>query len=286
MDFAPYYPSTRAVGASSGMARASALLLLLLPAASEARAAALPACSVPVRLTNRVLMSAAADDKMVRLDKLLAERGAGSRKDVDRLIRKGLVEIDGEIVNKNGAKRKVRWGSSPVVVGFDYPPPPLLAAYHKPLGVVSSMRDDQNRPDLSSVLPMEWQSTLHPVGRLDADTTGLLLFSRDGDLTHKLLHPKYGVEREYIAEVEGEVDEEVLRATLAAGVDTTEDGETLVVVAALVGVEGQQVRLTVAEGKHRMVRVRARARVRVRVRVRIQVRVRARARARARARVS
>ena len=105
------------------------------------------------------------------------------------------------------------------------------------------MRDDQNRPDLSSVLPMEWQSTLHPVGRLDADTTGLLLFSRDGDLTHKLLHPKYGVEREYIAEVEGEVDEAALRATLAAGVDTTEDGETLVVVAALVGVDGQQVRL-------------------------------------------
>ena len=257
----------------SVMARASALLLLLLPAASEARAAALPACSVPVRLTNRVLMNAAADDKMVRLDKLLAERGVGSRKDVDRLIRKGLVEIDGEIVNKNGAKRKVRWGSSPVVDGFDYPPPPLLAAYHKPLGVVSSMRDDQNRPDLSSVLPMEWQSTLHPVGRLDADTTGLLLFSRDGDLTHKLLHPKYGVEREYIAEVEGEVDEAVLRATLAAGVDTTEDGETLVVVAALVGVEGQQVRLTVAEGKHRMVRVRVRARVRVRVRVRVRSRV-------------
>ena len=116
------------------------------------------------------------------------------------------------------------------------------------------MKDDQGRPDLSSVLPMEWQGTLHPVGRLDADTTGLLLFSRDGDLTHKLLHPKYGVEREYVAEVEGDLDEELLRATLAAGVDTTEDGETLVVVAALVGVEGQEVRLTVTEGKHRMVR--------------------------------
>ena len=62
------------------------------------------------------------------------------------------------------------------------------------------------------------------------------------------------MEREYVAEVEGDLDEELLRATLAAGVDTTEDGETLVVVAALVGVEGQEVRLTVTEGKHRMVR--------------------------------
>ena len=88
-----------------------------------------PVCSrVPVRLMNRVLMSAADDDVMVRLDKLLAERGAGSRKDVDRLIRKGVVEIDGEVVGKNGAKLKVRWGSSPVVDGFDYPPPPLMVS--------------------------------------------------------------------------------------------------------------------------------------------------------------
>ena len=77
---------------------------------------------------------------------------------MDRLIRKGLVEVEGEIVDKNGAKLKVRWGSSPIVDGFDYPPPPLLAAYHKPLGVVSSMRDERSRPDLSSVLPMDWQA--------------------------------------------------------------------------------------------------------------------------------
>ena len=88
-----------------------------------------PVCSrVPVRLMNRVLMSAADDDVMVRLDKLLAERGAGSRKDVDRLIRKGVVELEGEVVGKNGAKLKVRWGSSPVVDGFDYPPPPLMVS--------------------------------------------------------------------------------------------------------------------------------------------------------------
>jgi len=170
------------------------------------------------------------------------------------MIRRGLVEVEGEIVGKAGAKLKVPFSTCPVVDGFDYPPPPLLAAYHKPLGVVSSMRDDQNRPDLSSVLPQPWQKSLHPVGRLDADTTGLLLFSRDGDLTHRLLHPKYVVEREYVAEVENAVDADALGAQLAEGIETVEDGEPLVVQGELLGVSGQTVRLVVTEGKYRMVR--------------------------------
>lgn len=191
---------------------------------------------------------------MVRLDKLLAERGAGSRKEVDRFIRAGLVEIDGEVVPKSGAKLKVPWEACPTVEGFDYPPPPLLAAYHKPLGVVSSMRDDFGRPDLATVLPQAWQKLLHPVGRLDADTTGLLLFSRDGNLTHRLLHPKYTVEREYLATVENPVDEAALRSRLADGVATIENGEELVVRGVVLGVTEQTVRLVVTEGKYRMVR--------------------------------
>ena len=103
------------------------------------------------------MCSDGSDDRVIRLDKLLAERGAGSRKYVDRLIRKGLVELDGEVVSKSGAKQKVPWNSTPLVDGFDYPPPPLLAAYHKPLGVVSSMSDERGRPDLATVLPQHWQ---------------------------------------------------------------------------------------------------------------------------------
>jgi len=203
---------------------------------------------------RQMSVGAREDDALVRLDKLLAERGAGSRKDVDRMIRRGLVEVDGEIVPKAGAKLKVPYSTSPVVDGFEYPAPPLLAAYHKPLGVVSSMRDERGRPDLSAVLPATWQSSLHPVGRLDADTTGLLLFSRDGDLTHRLLHPKYVVEREYLAEVEGAIDAADLGARLAAGIETIEDGASLIVPAQLLDVTEQTVRLTVTEGKHRMVR--------------------------------
>jgi len=94
----------------------------------------------------------------------------------------------------------------------------------------------------------------HPVGRLDADTTGLLLFSRCGDLTHRLLHPKYVIEREYVATVENPVHEAWLREKLHAGVETVEGGEPLVVTANLISVDGQDVRLTVTEGKYRMVR--------------------------------
>jgi len=193
-------------------------------------------------------------DSLVRLDKLLSERGAGSRKDVDKLIRKGLVTLNGEVVGKSDGKLKVPFSSCPIVDGYEYAPPPLLVAYYKPLGVVSSMRDDRGRADLATVLPLEWQSSMHPVGRLDADTTGLLLFSRDGDLTHRLLHPRFVVEREYLAEVEHPIDAAALGAQLAEGVETIEEGESLVVQAQLLEVIGQTVRLVVTEGKYRMVR--------------------------------
>ena len=156
-----------------------ALLALALPAARlPCNIYHLPAARL--HCTRHLRMMDDDPSRLVRLDKLLAERGAGSRKDVTRLIKNGLVELDGEVVGKSDGKLKIPWDACPVADGFDYPPPPLLAAYYKPLGVVSSMKDDQGRPDLASVLPMEWQKLLHPVGRLDADTTGLLLFSRDG----------------------------------------------------------------------------------------------------------
>lgn len=105
------------------------------------------------------------DGTFIRLDKLLADRGAGSRKDVDKMIRKGVVEIDGDVVGKSDAKRKVAWHTAPVCDGVEYPPPPLMVAYHKPLGVVSSMKDDRGRLDLSNVLPPSWQKAL-VIGRL------------------------------------------------------------------------------------------------------------------------
>jgi len=190
---------------------------------------------------------------LTRLDKLLANRGAGSRKQVDSMIRAGLVSLDGQVVGKMGAKLKVPESAAPLVDGVPYPPLPLLVAYHKPVGVHSTMKDERGRPCLSHVLPPSWQQ-LHPIGRLDADTSGLLLFSSDGDLTHRLLHPKYEVEREYVATVENVVDDEALGVALRVGVETIEDGQPFVVQGKLLEVSGADVRLVVKEGKHRMVR--------------------------------
>lgn len=85
-------------------------------------------------------------------------------------------------------------------------PLPLLLAYNKPVGVHSTMGDPVGRMSLEDVIPARFASQFHPVGRLDADTSGLLLFSADGQLTHRLLHPKTGVDREYQATVEGACD--------------------------------------------------------------------------------
>jgi len=187
------------------------------------------------------LCMGSADVPLVRLDKLLADRGLGSRKDVDKLIRNGLVEIDGIILGKADGKRKVPWDCAPTVSGQVLAPPPLLAAYHKPVGVHSTIGDSRGRPSLIHVLPELWRKQMHPVGRLDADTSGLvcetcacvasmpldsrsvrsacavtwqLLFSRDGILTHRMLHPKYEVEREYEATVKNTVDAHALGGSL------------------------------------------------------------------------
>jgi pseudouridine synthase len=95
---------------------------------------------------------------------------------------------------------------------------PQVVVYHKPEGVVTSMSDELGRPDLSTVLPSRY-AHMHPVGRLDLDTRGLLIFCSNGSLTKRLTSTKMSVEREYEALVDGEVDEAALGAKLQAGVE-------------------------------------------------------------------
>lgn len=192
----------------------------------------------------------------VRLDKFLADAGAAkSRAASSALIRAGRVRVDGRV--ERVAKTKVQTSSTICVDGraVAETPVPLLLRYHKPLGVHCTMRDDRSRSDLASVvasLPRTWR--VHPVGRLDHDTTGLLLFSSRGDLTQKLLHPRHGIEKEYVADCETAVDPDVLRTQLAAGVETTLGVHTARLVDAS-NVDGLlRLRLVVSEGKHRMVR--------------------------------
>ena len=185
---------------------------------------------------------------MERLDKVIGQRTAYSRQDARILCRQGRVTVNGEKVWDQ--KHKVKPDDVLTIDKEVIEPLPEFVKFHKPAGVISSMNDDWNRESLADVLPEEWIGKLHPVGRLDADTTGLLIFSSDGKITQKLLHPNHAVEREYLATVENPVNAGSLRKVLAEGVTTAEG----VVQAELLEVSGQCVRLSVTEGKYRMVR--------------------------------
>ena len=133
----------------------------------------------------------------VRLDKFLNDASVGaSRAACGKLVKQGRVAVDGIIAKRAAAK--VPADARVTVDDVLVEPLPLLWAYHKPIGVHSTLRDDRGRPDLAAVAPRK----AHPVGRLDADTSGLLLFSSDGALTHKLLSPRAAVEKEYVATCE------------------------------------------------------------------------------------
>ena len=133
----------------------------------------------------------------VRLDKFLNDASvAASRAACSKLVKQGRVAVDGVVAKRAAAK--VPADARVTVDDVLVEPLPLLWAYHKPVGVHSTLSDDRGRPDLSVVAPRK----AHPVGRLDADTSGLLLFSSDGALTHKLLSPRAAVEKEYVATCE------------------------------------------------------------------------------------
>lgn len=126
-------------------------------------------------------------------------------------------------------------------------------ALHKPRGVVTTMRDPGGRPDIRTYLPDEGPRVF-PVGRLDRDTEGLLLLTNDGELGNRLLHPKYGIEKEYLAEVKGEATERHL-VQIRHGV-VLEDGPAHAVSARLVARSGGRaaIRLIMTEGRKREVR--------------------------------
>ena len=143
----------------------------------------------------------------VRLQKVLAAAGLGSRRRCEELMVSGQVEVNGEIVTQLG----VRVDPLRDVIRVDGRrlPPPSDHAYvvvNKPRGVVSSMADEKGRPDLRSLVPSgEGGARLFHVGRLDTDTSGLLILTNDGDLAHRLAHPSFEVTKTYVALVRGDL---------------------------------------------------------------------------------
>ena len=153
-----------------------------------------------------------------RADRVLSNRTGKTRKECFQLLKEHRVfDSDGNAIHGPSMKIPMR---TVLTIDRDEPvplPPPLLMVYHKPKWVLSVRKDNRNRPCIGRELLPD----LHPVGRLDYDTSGLLLFSSSGTLTQALLHPKYGVPKEYIATVAGTIaDSEALRRQLAAGVTT------------------------------------------------------------------
>ena len=183
----------------------------------------------------------------MRLDRLVSERAGLSRRAAGIAIRGGRVDVEREVERNPrvevAADLEFRLDGEPLVEA------PRLALFHKPLGVHSAVRDDQGRPCLGTAAAELLGLGLHPVGRLDADTDGLLLFSREGALTQHLLHPRRAIERVYVATVDPPPTAD-LGERLAAGIDTA-DGRY---VADLRAVDGDRVTVAVTEGKHRMVR--------------------------------
>lgn len=162
----------------------------------------------------------------IRLQKVLASAGIASRRRCEELMANGHVEVNGEVVTRMGAR--VDPNRDVIRVDGKRLPPPSAHAYvllNKPRGIVCSMADEQGRPDLTTVLAHREERLFH-VGRLDTDTSGLLVLTNDGDLAQKLAHPSYEVTKTYVALVEGTVTP-AIGATLRQGVEL-EDGPAAV----------------------------------------------------------
>ena len=183
-----------------------------------------------------------------RLQKVLARVGIGSRRVCEDLIAEGRVLVDGEMAvlgrRVDPETALIEVDGAPVGVRPDL----VHYVLNKPAGVVTTADDPQGRPTVVGLVPDE--PRVFPVGRLDVDTEGLLLLTNDGELAHRLTHPSYGVEKEYVAEVEGLPTRAVLRR-LREGVEL-DDGPTAPARATLV--DPSVVRLTIHEGRNRQVR--------------------------------
>ena len=191
-----------------------------------------------------------------KLHKVLAQSGVGSRRDLEQMIVEGRVTVNGQPAHTGqriSHGDKIAVDGKPVKVRIA-PPPARVIAYHKPAGEVVTHDDPQQRPTVFRRLPRLPQGKWQSVGRLDINTEGLLLFTNSGDLANRLMHPRFGVEREYAVRILGQLTEES-RAKLLEGVEI--DGQA----AAFKSIEdgggdgaNRWVRVVITEGRNREVR--------------------------------
>ncbi len=208
------------------------------------------------RNTKMVRRDLTADDDAPKLHKVLAEAGLGSRRDMEELIIAGRVSVNGEpahIGQRILPADQVRINGKLIQRKVSNKPPRVLI-YHKPSGEIVSNSDPEGRPTVFDRLPNMKAAKWLAVGRLDFNTEGLLLFTTSGDLANKLMHPRYGIEREYAVRTLGEL-EEGMRQKLLAGVEL-EDGTAQFSKISDGGGEGvnRWYRVIISEGRNREVR--------------------------------
>ncbi len=194
---------------------------------------------------------------MARLDRLLANLGYGSRREVNALVRAGGVALDGVILTDSGTKvpvvrdlpERMRVSGAPVD-----PPAPLTLIMHKPLGVVCSHREPGR--SVYELLPARWRARmpgLSTIGRLDKETSGLLLITDDGDLLHRVISPRAHVAKRYIATLDRPLGGE--EGTIFAAGDLMLEGEaTPLAPAQLQVLSPHHASLTITEGRYHQVR--------------------------------
>jgi 23S rRNA pseudouridine2605 synthase len=188
--------------------------------------------------------------------KALTEAGLGSRRRMTEVIKRGGVEVNGRAVESYNhpvdvARDRVRIDGRPVDLKA---PETVCLMLNKPEGVVSTASDEKGRPTVLDLLPEKYRGLrLYPVGRLDKDTTGLILLTNDGDLTYRLTHPRFEQEKEYLVEIKGGLKPEEIRR-LERGL-LLEDGPTHPARVKRMPADGPfNYSLTIHEGRKRQVR--------------------------------
>lgn len=196
------------------------------------------------------------DASRVRLQKVLSAAGVASRRVIEEYILSGRIEVNGQVVTELGTRVDPSVDHVSVDgVAVQLDTEKRYYMLNKPTGVVSSMRDEQGRPDLTRFTD-GLDERVYNVGRLDAETSGLLVLTNDGELAHVLAHPSFGVEKTYIAKVRGKVTAQTVQR-LKHGVEL-DDGPIKADRARVMQTQGDErysmVELTLHSGRNRIVR--------------------------------
>lgn len=186
-----------------------------------------------------------------RLQKLLANAGLASRREIENYIKDGRVCVNGDVAilgSKATVEDLIEIDGEPVALGGDL----VTFLLHKPRNVISTASDEQGRKTVVELI--ETDVRIFPVGRLDADTTGLILLTNDGDLTYKLTHPKFGIDKRYVARLSGHIQESDV-VLLRNGVKL-EDGITAKAKVRVLARKTDEslLEITIHEGKNRQIR--------------------------------